>query len=198
MKTMLLRTLLSKSSKSHSTAGFSLMELFAVLAIIGILATIAGPSWLAFLNGRRAADSASQLLDTLRLTQSEASKTRRAHTLELNPGNADPAILRYGTVSSAPAARTTTVLGGSEAKQGLIDIRGIDNNGTAVTELRFTGQGNLDTEFLRSSNYNLPIYLTVIVPSPDAQPTARGKKRCVIVETLLGATRDGRDDVCKS
>lgn len=174
------------------------MELFAVMVIIGILAAIAGPSWLAFLNGRRAADSASQILETLRTAQADASKTRRAHSFELSPANATKAFVRYGVATSKPDSRATTVLGGIDARPGLIQVKGIDNDGTAVTELRFTGEGNLDVEFLRSKSYDLPIYLTVIVPSPTAQPTARGKKRCVIVETLLGATRDGRDDVCKS
>lgn len=192
----LLTTLPLKSLKSNSSAGFSLMELFVVLVIMGLLAAFAGPSWLAFLNSRRAADSANQILESMRNAQSDAAKTRRPHVLELNPDNADPPSLRFGTLNGSVNDRAISVLGGSDSKPGLIKLEALDTDSTPVEEIQFTGQGNLDTDFLRENNYDLPIYLTVIVPNPDTQTNPNGKKRCVIIETLLGAARDGKDEEC--
>jgi prepilin-type N-terminal cleavage/methylation domain-containing protein len=196
MKTTLLKRYTQARAQTEPTTGFTLMEMFVVLIIIGILTAIAAPSWLAFLNGRRATDGASQILESFRYTQSEANKTRRPHIIELNPGNADPPIVRYGNASIPEGGREVQVIGGSEARPGLVKLEAVDSNGTQVNTLRFTGQGNLDTEFLRGNNYTLPIYLTVIAPSPDQNPNITGKKRCVIIQTLLGATRDGRDETC--
>lgn len=193
----LLRVLLLKASKANSTAGFSLMELLATLVIIGILAAIAGPSWSTYLNSRRASDSANVFLESFRVTQSDAAKTRRPHTIEINPNDADPPVVRFGRLSIDPDARSVETLGGADSKPGLIQLDAVDADNTSVDEIRFTGQGNIDADFLQDKDYDLPIYVSVTAPSPDAQPNVTGQKRCVVIQTLLGATRNAKDEECK-
>lgn len=65
-------------------AGFSLLELILVLAILALAAGMAAPSLGRFSRGRVALDSAAHLLAVVQFAQDRAINTGSAHRLELD------------------------------------------------------------------------------------------------------------------
>lgn len=69
------------------TAGFTLLEMLVVIVIAGVLFSIMAPGWVQFMNTRRVNGARDQILQALRVTQTEASRTRRfmAVTISTQP-----------------------------------------------------------------------------------------------------------------
>ena len=61
--------------RQHSS-GFSLIEIMVVVIIVGVLAAIAGPSWLAFMEGRKLSVAQDRLYQALQEAQSNAKKEK--------------------------------------------------------------------------------------------------------------------------
>ncbi|MEN9244259.1 MAG: GspH/FimT family pseudopilin [Gloeomargarita sp. DG02_5_bins_242] len=61
----------------RANRGFTLVELIVTVAILGIVAAIAAPSWLALLTRQRLYDARANALDKIREAQSQALRTSR-------------------------------------------------------------------------------------------------------------------------
>lgn len=62
-------------------AGFTLVELMVTVAVVGILATVAVPSMVGFVNTSRLAGASEELTASLQLAKSEAVRRNRAVTV---------------------------------------------------------------------------------------------------------------------
>jgi prepilin-type N-terminal cleavage/methylation domain-containing protein len=167
--------MISKATLRQRTAGFTLIEMIVVIVILSVLASIAAPGWLAFANRQRAIAARDQVLQELRFTQAQAKRTREDQTLVLDP-TADPPTITSPGSSAQPLG---------DGRTGLIQLQ------SSVTEIHFDKDGNLvDEEGNPPADNLFPIKIVVTAP-----PTT-GAKRCVVVETLLGATRTAGDSEC--
>ena len=155
--------------KRNSTDGFTLIELLVVIVMIGVLFSIALPSWVSFLNNRRVGSARDEILQTLRQTQAEAARTRRAKTVSFNTTVNPPQITGF---EGQP-----TPLGNGKFTANMI---GLQITPAAATSITFLSTGAL---LNLTSPSTLPVTITVSAPANG------NSKSCVIIETLLGSMR---------
>ena len=65
----------------HRTAGFTLVELMVVVAVLGVLAVVAAPGMQGLIRGYRLSSAAGELNSTLQLARSEAIRRNAAVTV---------------------------------------------------------------------------------------------------------------------
>src|SRR4028119_1175294 len=176
----------NKTASRKSDAGFTLLELIVIVLILGVLSSIAAPSWLAFINNQRVRTVNDRVFQSLRTAQSEAKRSKRDVTVTFYTLSstlpADPPRVEIDTNPaesdvSKKEIRKETFSSGGEIKPRTIVLA------TNATSITFDYQGNPST---------IPFVVTVApfdtsVPSGLA-PNTKGKQ-CVIVETLLGSMR---------
>jgi prepilin-type N-terminal cleavage/methylation domain-containing protein len=178
----------NKTASRKSDGGFTLLELIVIMLILGLLSSIAAPSWLAFINRQRVRTVNDRVLQTLRTAQSEAKRTKSDRVITFSNSIApfDPPTATIKTEPTQnPPLQTVTFNGGGEIKQGQVKLSAAScppNNPqcTPATSLTFNYNGVVDPDNL--TNPDLPLVITV-------SPVGGGTKQCAIVETLLGGMR---------
>lgn len=171
----------AKLLRQPASAGFTLIEVLAVVIIMGILAAIAAPGWIAFANSREANQLADQVFQRIRQSQTDAGRLRSNQVVEFNDGN--PPVLSYGAAGGG--GRNTELLGEGRLADGMASLEVFDGNGAEVDSVMFDPNGIL------VSDGNLPITVAVQVPADGS-----GSTRCVILKTLLGASELAQGDAC--
>jgi prepilin-type N-terminal cleavage/methylation domain-containing protein len=165
------------ASTPRPQAGFTLIEVLVVVIIAAVLAGIAAPSWLGFLNRQRVSSVRSELTQTLRGAQQQAIQRRQ------------PVNIRIGDVNGAPAIFVNDVpqvLGGESGNPGNVKLSAYSVTGgtpTNKTGISFDYQG-------------LPRgHVVPWVVSINANESAA--RQCVIVANLLGTLKTADNDDCK-
>ncbi|MEG4498943.1 type II secretion system protein [Microcoleus sp. F10-C6] len=204
-----------KNTRSRNAdKGFTLLEVLVIALIVGILSSIAAPSWLAFINRQRVRTVNDRVLQSLRSAQSEAKRSKRDvtvtfYTSSSTPISADPPRVEIDTNPAEPdplkkEIRKETFSSGGEIKPRTIAI---STNATAYTDgyavpansIVFDYKGNVKQLPLDSNN-NRRLVVSV-APFDTSVPSGFGPntkgKQCVIVETILGGMRtaEGNDPV---
>jgi prepilin-type N-terminal cleavage/methylation domain-containing protein len=183
-----------KQSKSLSTAqpgGFTLIEVLVVIIMVGVLATIAAPSWLAFLTNQRIGTARSQIGDTIRKAQDEAKRTKRKQAIVFDNNSNRP---RLGIVSlvngTVPPVVNWTPIGNGDIRANTI-VLSVRSAGSVITTpnpaIAFDENG---TVIGTGSISQLPAAV-IVKPTISAEP-----RRCIVVQTLLGAMREEAGSAC--
>lgn len=184
---------------NRSIAGFTLIEMLLIIIIIGILFAIAAPGWDTLLSRQRVSSAREQVLQVIRQAQSEARTTRafRAVVFDNNSPDGVPrvATLPLSVSPNAYPINATTVtnwrsLAGSGTPSGAIRLTTNNSNNQIV----FDGNGAVAQG---SAVDNLNQFNTIpsstdrafAVTIARGGTTGNATKRCVLVTTLLGATR---------
>ncbi|MEK0179590.1 pilus assembly FimT family protein [Microcoleus anatoxicus] len=156
--------------------GFTLLEVLVIALIVGILSSIAAPGWLAFINNQRVRTVNDRVLQTLRSAQSEAKRSKRDITVTFNPTPAtDPPTVTINPPLPTGGS-TQTLNAGGEIKPGTITLV---SNANSIT---FNYLGNVD-QLPQDTSVNPSVKRFVVM----VKPTGGGAKKCVLIETILGA-----------
>jgi prepilin-type N-terminal cleavage/methylation domain-containing protein len=183
----------NKTASKNGDGGFTLLEVLIIVLLLGIFASIAAPSWLAFINRQRVRTVNDRVFQSLRLAQSEAKRTKRDITITFSAPPVDPPTVTF-TPPLATGGSTQTLDGGGEIKPGTIVL---STNATVAVapgvplhSIVFDYQGNVNNLPPNPPSPNGRFAVTVSVPGG-------GSRQCVFVETLIGGMRtaEGNDPV---
>jgi prepilin-type N-terminal cleavage/methylation domain-containing protein len=179
--------------KKRAAAGFTLLEVLVVIAMIGILFAIAAPSWETFLSRQRVSAAREEVLQVLRQTQTAArnSRSSRVVAFEINAGGRHrigvapytpntalplaPANFKWETVGDESPADSLNMFVGAGAPPAASTTR----------QIVFDANGAVAQPPVVPGAQAMPFYITLARSSPDAQ----GSNRCLVLQTLLGSTR---------
>jgi len=169
------------------SGGFTLIEVLVVIIIAAVLAGIAAPGWLAFLNRQRVSAVKSDLVQTLKKAQSDAIQRRQEVAVEIVTGTTAPTVkvgkpqrdTTTGAVTGVSGPSQT--LGDNDANPGGITLTAKSLNASdqvinTNTRIIFDYQG------LPTSDSPIPFIVGI-------KPQGSSAEQCVVIANLLGSVK---------
>jgi prepilin-type N-terminal cleavage/methylation domain-containing protein len=144
--------------------GFTLIEVLITILIMGIMAAIAAPSFMTWVNNKKIDQVATNVEGALKEAQSTAVRKSISCTVSIT------ATIITATNSCLPS--------------GSRDIQGSDSN------LAISGTGGTTTTVTFSSLGTVTNTQAFVVYRTDVASTI-GKKRCVVISSGIGTTKAG-------
>lgn len=207
---------------SQPTAGFSLVEVLVVFVMVGVLAAIAAPSWLTFINTQRVNKANDLVWSALQQAQQEAKKQKLGYSISFRNNNNVPQIAIYpkgSTITSywRDLGTDLRIQPGQILIQTNITNENTTDNSTPTyasnpvftatskpQTITFDYTGALDLTIKTGSTNSTSVQNTklgtkglivVVAMAKPGNPTqAYNIKRCIIMKTILGAVKIGKNE----
>lgn len=179
-----------KRRSRQSDAGFTLMEMIIVVAIVGILAAIAAPNFLAMLTKQRLNDAQSEAISAIREAQTKARQQKRRWEVCIQDDNTQVRWFVRPVTNGSNCATNPgpwNDLIGSDAK--IIQIDPASSLDGGYYKVQFEPNGwVITTQTNPDQDVNKLIFKI---------RNQTGSKRCVYIATLLGSIRTQKDNECQ-
>jgi len=185
---------MKQRSSKRSISGFTLIEMLVVIIIIGVLFAIAAPGWDTLLSRQRVNAAREQVAQTIRVAQSEARRTRapRIVVFDATDGKPRVATAPYVPGTTLPIANTSiatwVLLNNGDVNANTLQLATHEGSGRTISANRaivFDGNGTIAQVPTVANAQSLPFVVSISRGNTTNKATAR----CVVVDTLLGATR---------
>ncbi len=187
---MLQKNQSTNKAASHSTSGFTLLELIITAGMVGILSAIAAPSWLTFVNRQHLSIGQDQIYRAMQSTKSNAELQKLTWQLSIQENN--------GRVQWAvhPAQSGTFIPSGipwNDLDPSLQVDKSKNNKGKCETTLdqqiqRCPSNGPWRVQFNYKGNTNGQLGQLTLTTKNGGKA-----KSCVYVSTLIGTVRTGKE-----
>lgn len=207
---------------SQKTSGFTLIEVLVVIVMVGILSAIATPSWLGFVARQRLNKANDTVLAALREAQREAKKNKRGYSVSLRKNRNNTNVIEYavyptkdldGNDIDSDKIKFWKPIGselGIDSEQFVVGTnlknKNEANSNSKINKVESTSSMKNVTETiafdytgtLPRETRGMPFKIVLATPkiSRNNQQQPSNVKRCVIVETLIGGIRTGKDEEC--
>lgn len=169
--------------------GFTLLETLTVVMIMGIMAALATPSWLRFVENQRLFAAQSIIYGVMKQSQNNAIRTQKTWEACFREENdrIQWSVHQPGSDTCAPAG----IVWNDLEVENIQIYKKNDQNKCETTLFPFTnsscsGNGPLRVQFNYLGHVNGRLGQITIVTNNNNQ-----NQRCIYVSTLLGALRKG-------
>jgi type II secretory pathway pseudopilin PulG len=192
----------NKTASRKGDGGYTIIELLIIVLILGIFASIAAPSWQAFITRQRVRTVNDRVFQSLRLAQSEAKRTKREVTIVFNTNTSTPPVDPPTVTFTPPLATggsTQTLNAGGEIKPGTIALStnaiALGDPDIPVNSIIFDYQGNVK-KLPPSTNPAITNARFVVTVAPANSKPDSAARQCAIVETIIGGMRTAEGTGC--
>lgn len=210
MQKIALSKIFKRSPQSHllsrprqSKAGFTLIELLVVVGLIAVLAAIAAPSWLGFVQQRRVTSANDAVVRALQEAQSNAKTKKLKYSVSFRNQNGVPQVAVYQDALTNIDTYWKQLGEQLSLKSGQVllgtNINGVNTSAGAVSyniptnaKITFDYTGGLPTT--PPPNIGNGLIIAVAAPQPTTNNPIPSTQRCVQVKTLLGSIQPGKID----
>jgi prepilin-type N-terminal cleavage/methylation domain-containing protein len=163
-----------------SNSGFTLVEMLAVVIILGVIAAVAVPNLLGWFNRNRVNEAMRQVEGALKEAQKQAIRTGKRCTIDIEPTSFTIDVKPSTNISISSTQKdcllSTRILNSSIALASNLES-------SNITKVTFSGKGNITID----DPVNPPV---LVVSIPDGTDL----KKCVVIENFLGVIRTGKYD----